>query len=82
LDYIKYALNIWYLILTYQMNLSAIVKLKKIQLLHIYCMHYVQRSVDLQYLMQIVTDGLMTQENPGHYEHATITENQQWKHYP
>jgi len=29
----------------------------------------------LQYLMQIVTDGLMTRENPGHDEQATINEN-------
>lgn len=30
-----------------------------------------------QYLMHIVTDGLMTQENPAHVEHATINEMQQ-----
>ena len=34
--------------------------------------HNAQQSVMTQYLMQIVTDGLMTQENPGLDEHATI----------
>jgi hypothetical protein len=36
----------------------------------------------LQYLMQIVKDGLMTRENSGHDEQATTNEKQQWKHYP
>jgi hypothetical protein len=44
--------------------------------------HNAQQSVMTQYPMQIVTDGLMTQENPGLDEHATIKEKQKWKHYP